>query len=93
MAPLTHSPAYLQRAAKVVLSGKCPLSKPSYLKLKKHRNIIRKLATLKGSTAKKKAYIKRHKKQVGGFLPFLPIIAKALGTVVPTLLGGMLANK
>ena len=84
------SPTIVQRAAKAVLTGKCPLSKPTYLKLRKHRNIIRKLASMKGSTKKKQSYMRRHKKQVGGFLPFLPLIAGAVGSLVPKVLGGML---
>jgi hypothetical protein len=57
--------------------------------LKKHRNILRKLAALKGKTASKKAFLKRHNKQIGGFLPLLPIIAGALGTLVPNILKGL----
>ena len=83
------SPHVLQRAAKIVLSGKCPLSKPTYLKLKKHRSILRKLAAMKGKAKSKKAFVTRHKKQIGGFVPFLPLIAGALGSVVPKLLGAI----
>ena len=81
------SPQVLQRAAKVVLSGKCPLSRPTYLKLKRHRHILRKLAAMKGKTKSKKAFVSRYRKQIGGFKPFLPLIAGALGSVVPKLLG------
>ena len=83
------SPQVLQRAAKIMLSGKCPLSKLTYLKLKKHRNILRKLAAMKGKAKSKKAFATRHKKQIGGFVPFLPLIAGALGSVVPKLLGAV----
>jgi hypothetical protein len=82
------SPQVLQRAAQVVLSGKCPLSKPTFAKLKKHRKILRKLATMKGKAKSKKAFITRNKKQVGGFLPLLPLIAGALGSVLPKLVRG-----
>ena len=75
------SPAFLQKASKAVLAGKCNLSKPTYLKLKKHRNILRKLASMKGSTKLKKAYVTRHKKQVGGLLPLLPVILSAIGSL------------
>jgi hypothetical protein len=80
------SPQVLQRAAKIVLSGKCPLSKPTHAKLKRHRKIIRKLAAMKGKTQSKKAFLTRHKKQVGGFVPMLPLIAGAIGSVLPNLL-------
>jgi hypothetical protein len=79
------SPQVLQRAAKVVLSGKCPLSKQTYAKLKKHRAILRQLAAMKGKTKSKKAFLARHKRQVGGFLPMLPLIAGAVGSVLPNL--------
>jgi len=82
------SPQVLQRAAKVVLSGKCQLSKPIHAKLKRHRAIIRKLASLSGKAKSKKAFLTRHKKQVGGFLPLLPIIASAVGSLLPDLLKG-----
>jgi len=80
------TPQVLQRAAKVVLSGKCPLSKPTYAKLKKHRKILRKLATMKGKAKSKKAFMTRHKKQIGGFLPLLPLIAGAMGSLIPNVL-------
>lgn len=83
------SPQVLQRAAKVVLSGKCPLSKPTYAKLKRHRLILRKLAVMKGKSSSKKAFITRHKKQVGGFLPMLPLIAGAVGSILPNLVKGL----
>lgn len=82
------SPQVLQRAAKVVLSGKCPLSKPIYSKLKRHRAIMRKLAAMSGKVKSKKAFLTRHKKQVGGFLPMLPLIASAVGSIIPNLLKG-----
>lgn len=82
------SPQVLQRASKVVLSGKCPLSKPIYAKLKRHRAIMRKLANLKGKNPSKKAFLTRHKKQVGGFLPMLPLIAGAMGSILPNLFKG-----
>ena len=85
----TPSPQVLQRAAKVVLSGKCPLSKPTYLKLKKHHNTLRSWQQLKGKAKSKKAFVIRHKKQIGGFIPFLPLITGALGSVVPKLLGAI----
>jgi hypothetical protein len=80
------SPAILQRASKAVLAGKCRLSKPSYIKLKKHRKILRQLARMKGSTLKKKAFVQRNKKQVGGMMPLLPIILSAIGSVAGPLL-------
>ena len=76
------SPQVLKRASKIVLSGKCPFSKPTYLKLKRHRNIIRKLAAMKGSVKSQKAFMKKNNKQIGGFLPFLPLIAKAIGALL-----------
>lgn len=85
----TPTPQVLQRASQLVLSGKCPVSKPTFLKLKKHRNILRKLAAMKGKSASKKAFVTRHKKQVGGFIQLLPLIATAIGSLVPTLLGGL----
>ena len=88
----TPSPQVLQRAAKLVLSGKCPLSKPTYEKLRKHRVILRKLAAMKGSTRCKKAFITRNKKQVGGILPLIPLIKTAVGVLGPTLLQGMLSR-
>lgn len=80
------SPQVLQRAAKIVLSGKCPLTKPTFKKLKKHKNILRKLATMKGKMKSKKAFLARNKKQIGGFLPMLPLIASAVGSLVPSVL-------
>ena len=80
------SPVVLQRAFKAVLGGKCNFSKPTYLKLKRHRNILRKLAAMKGNCAKKKAYITRNKKQVGGLVPLLPLIFSALGAAAAPLL-------
>jgi len=79
------SPQILQRAAKVVLTGQCKLSGPLYLKLKRHRQILRKLAALKGDLRKKKAFITRHKKQIGGFLPLLPLILKSVGMALPVI--------
>ena len=63
------------------------MNRPTYLKLKRHRNILRKLANMKGSTKCKKAFITRNKKQVGGVLPFiLPLVAKVIaGTALPAL--------
>lgn len=87
-ADILPSPQMLQRAAKIVLAGKCPLSKPIYAKLKRHRTILRKLAAMKGNAKSKKAYVTRNKKQVGGFLPMLPLIAGAMGSILPNLLGG-----
>ena len=87
MVKSTPSPQVLQRAAKAVLTGKCQLDMPTYLKLRRHRNILRKLAAMKGSEKSKKAFITCHKKQVGGIIPFLPLIAKGIGG----LLGGMTA--
>ena len=83
-APLP-SAQVLQRAAKVVLTGQCKLSGPLYLKLKRHRQILRKLAALKGDMRKKKAFVTRHKKQIGGFLPLLPLILKSVGMALPLL--------
>jgi hypothetical protein len=80
------APHVMQRAAKVVLSGKCPISKPVFTKLKRHRAILRKLAAMKGTAKSKKAFMTRNKKQVGGFLPMLPLIAGALGSVLPNVL-------
>ena len=83
------TPQVLQRAARLVLSGKCQLSKPTFSKLKRHRNILRKLAAMKGKLKSKKAFLARHKKQVGGIIGMLPIIAKAAGALLPTLLGSL----
>ena len=44
---------------------------------------------MKGKAKSKKAFVIRHKKQIGGFIPFLPLIASALGSVVPKLLGAI----
>ena len=44
---------------------------------------------MKGKAKSKKAFVTRHKKQIGGFVPFLPLIAGALGSVVPKLLGAI----
>lgn len=82
------TPQILQRAAKVVLSGKCPLSKPIYAKLKRHRQIMRKLAAMKGNVKSKKAFVTRNKKQVGGFISLLPMIVGAVGSILPNLLKG-----
>jgi hypothetical protein len=82
-------PQVLQRAAKVVLTGKCPLAKPIHAKLKRHRAILRKLAAMKGNTSSKKAFVTRHKKQVGGLLPLLPLIAGAVGSIIPNLMKGL----
>lgn len=82
------SPQFLQRTAKVVLSGKCPLPKPIHAKLKRHRAILRQLASMKGKVASKKAFVTRHKKQVGGLLPLLPLIAGAIGSILPNVLKG-----
>ena len=79
---LQPSPQVLQRAAKAVLSGKCQLSKPTYLKLKRHRHILKKLAALRGSQKSKKAFITRNKRQVGGFICLLPTILRLVGTVL-----------
>jgi hypothetical protein len=79
------TPQVLQRAAKAVITGKCPLSRPNLVKMKRHRVILRKLANMKGKLTSKKAFITRHKKQVGGFLPLLPLIAGAMGSLVPTM--------
>ena len=68
----------MQRAAKVVLTGQCKLSGPLYLKLKCHRQILRKLAALKGDLKKKKAFVTRHKKQIGGILPLMPLTLKSV---------------
>lgn len=85
---MKHSPQVLQRAAKLVLSGKCPLSKPTYAKLKRHRSILRKLAKMKGKMKSKKAFLTRNKKQIGGLLPLIPLIASAVGSLLPGLLKG-----
>jgi hypothetical protein len=85
----TPSPLVLQRAAKGVLSGNIPLSKHMLNKLKRHRVILRKLAALKGKPQVKKAFVTRHKKQIGGFLPFLPLIAGTLGALIPALANGL----
>ena len=83
-------PTVLQRAANVVLSGKCNLSHPTYVKLKKHQAIIRRLAAMKGTTATKEAFIRKNKKQVGGFMAMLPLIASAATTILPSLLKSLL---
>ena len=76
---ISTSPHVIQRASKLVLSGKCPLNRPTYLKLRRHRNILRKLASLKGSTRCKKGFITKHKKQVGGLLPLLlPLVGSVI---------------
>ena len=85
MAKSTPSPQILQRAAKAVLAGKCQIDTPTYLKLRRHRHILRKLAAMKGTEKSKKAFITRHRRQVGGIIPFLPLIAKGIGG----LLGGL----
>ena len=86
-------PHVIQRAAKLVLSGKCQMNRPTYLKLKRHRNILRKLASMKGSTRCKKAFITRNRKQIGGFLPFLlPLIGRAFARVVGPLVSNLVRN-
>jgi len=86
---ISPTPQVLQRAARLVLAGKCKLSKPSYSKLKKHRNILRKLAAMKGKAQSKKAFVTRHKKQIGGFIGMLPMIARAAGAFLPAMLTGL----
>ena len=67
--------------------GKCSLSKPTHLKLKKHCHILR-LPTMKGKSKSKKTFVTCHKKQIGGFIPlFVLLIAGALESVGPKLLG------
>lgn len=48
------TPQVLQRAAKAVITGKCPLSRPNLVKMKRHRVILRKLANMKGKLTSKK---------------------------------------
>ena len=45
---------------------------------------------MKGTEKSKKAFITRHKKQVGGIIPFLPLIAKGIGGLLgmSALMGG-----
>ena len=81
------SPVVLQRACKALLVGKCRLSKGNLKKLKRHKTILRKLANMKGTVSSKKAFVTRHKKQVGGILPFLPLIFAGL-TAAGTAAGG-----
>ena len=84
---ISTPPHVIQRASKLVLAGKCDIDRPTYLKLKRHRHILRKLANLKGSTRCKKAYITRHKKQVGGLLPLLlPLVGSAIANIASRLL-------
>jgi len=87
------SPIVLQRASKAVLAGKCNLSRPTYLKLKKHRNIMRKLANMTGTPQQKMVFVKSNMKQVGGLLPLLPLIAKAVGSLAVPLLGSLLSRR
>ena len=82
----TPSPQVLQRVTKAVLSGKCKLSRPTYLKLKRHRNILRRLAALKGTTKSKKAFVTQNRKQIGGLLPILPLVISALGGLAGSLI-------
>ena len=42
---------------------------------------------MKGKAKSKMAFVTRNKKQIGGFVPFLPLFADALGSVAPKLLG------
>ena len=87
-------PHVLQRAAKLVLSGKCRMTRPTFLKLKRHQNILRKLASMKGSTRCKKAFVTRNRNQIGGFLPFLlPLIGRAFARVAgPALVSSLVQN-
>ena len=39
---------------------------------------------MKGKAKSKKAFVTHHKKQIGSFVPFLPLIASTLGSVVPS---------
>ena len=84
------SPVILQRAAKAILAGKCRLSALAFLKLKKQKLFLRKLARLKGNPKSKERFVSRNKKQVGGILPLLPLIFAGLGAAGG--LGGGIAN-
>ena len=84
---ISTPPHVIQRASKLVLAGKCDIDRPTYLKLKRHRHILRKLANLKGSTRCKKGYITRHQKQVGGLLPLLlPLVGSAIANIASRFL-------
>jgi hypothetical protein len=85
------SPVVLQRAAKALLY-KCKIQKGSstFLKLKRHRSILKQLAEMKGSMKRKQAFVKRHRKQIGGVLPLLPLIMSLVGTLAPAVISSVM---
>jgi hypothetical protein len=85
------SPVILQRAAKALLfKCKIPRGSSTYLKLKRHHSILKKLAGMKGSQKRKQAFVKRHRKQIGGVLPFLPLILKLVGALAPAVVSSVM---
>lgn len=85
------SPVVLQRAAKALLyKCKIPKGSSAFSKLKRHHSILKQLAEMKGSSKKKQAFVKRHRKQIGGVLPLLPIILKLVGTLAPAIISSVM---
>ena len=85
------SPKLLQNASSAVLRGKISLSPANYGKLKKHKTILRKLARMKGTQKRKQNFVSRNRKQVGGFLPLLPLILAGIGAA-GSAAGGVAAS-
>ena len=76
----------LQWAARAVLAGKRDLNRADYLKLKRQHKFLPKLATIKGSQKSKQAFLKRNKKQVGGFMGLLPHLIKGAMRLLPAII-------
>ena len=88
MGKLVAKPLVAQRFAQAVKAGKIKFTKVQFTKLKSHKGIIRRLADMRGNVASKRKFVERNKKQIGGFLPFLPMILAGIGAA-GSLAGGI----